>query len=168
MTQVAAAPINLEPAMTTTLTDANSATDELTFTTGFGEVKLRADRLIDFPHGLFGFRECSQFGLAKSPGVDGTPLMLMQCVNQPAIAFLVADPESLGLQLTAADREEALAETKMAPASTQFLVILTPYDAGESYYLTANLKAPVLIDSAARKGVQFILSNKTYSTQHKV
>ena len=150
-------------------TDANPATeDAMTFTTRFGEVTLRADRLINFPHGLFGFRECTQFGLAKLPNVEGSPLMLMQCVNQPAIAFLVAAPDALGLSLTDADRDEALGETKLGKASTQFMTILTLYDAGENYYLTANLKAPVLIDSAAKTGVQFILSNKGYSTQHKV
>ena len=149
--------------------DANTTSDDaMTFTTRFGEVTLRADRLIEFPHGLFGFRECTQFGLAKLPNVEGSPLMLMQCVNQPAIAFLVAAPESLGLSLTDTDREEALGETKLGKASTQFMTILTLYDAGENYYLTANLKAPVLIDSAAKTGVQFILSNKSYSTQHKV
>lgn len=149
-------------------TDAPTTDEALTFTTRFGEVSLRADRLITFPHGLFGFRECTQFGIAKLPNVEGSPLMLMQCVNQPAIAFLVADPEALGAPLTEGDKTEALEDTKLASSSTQFLTILTLYDAGENYYLTANLKAPVLIDSANRTGVQFILSNKSYSTQHKV
>ncbi len=155
-------------AMTSLHTDENPAAEQLTFTTRFGEVALRADRLLSFPQGLFGFRECTQFGLAKLPNVEGSPLLLMQCVNQPAIAFLVADPEALGMTLTTDDKAEALAETKLATGSTQFLTILTLYDAGENYYLTANLKAPVLIDSAAKTGMQFILSNKSYSTQHKV
>jgi flagellar assembly factor FliW len=147
--------------------DAGHA-ETLTFTTRFGEVSLRSDRILAFPHGLFGFRECTQFGLAKLPNVEGSPLMLMQCVNQPAIAFLVADPEALGVGYSAADRQEALEETKLSTVSTQMLTILTLYDAGENYYLTANLKAPVLIDSNRKAGVQFILSNKSYSTQHKV
>lgn len=162
-----------ERSMTTRLpdalhSDANPHAEQLTFSTRFGEVTLRADRLLTFSHGLFGFRDCTQFGLAKLPNVEGSPLLLMQCVNQPAIAFLVADPDTLGIGLTEADKAEALAETKLGAGSTQFLTILTLYDAGENYYLTANLKAPVLIDSAARSGVQFILSNKAYSTQHKV
>jgi flagellar assembly factor FliW len=178
-TPAAVQPTNLEnlqptnevlmPAMSTPLhTDENPNAEALTFSTRFGEVSIRTDRLLNFPHGLFGFRECTQFGLAKLPNVDGSPLLLMQCVNQPAIAFLVADPEALGIALTGEDKLEALAETKLAQGSTQFLTILTLYDAGENYYLTANLKAPVLIDSAAKTGVQFILSNKGYSTQHKV
>lgn len=140
----------------------------LTFNTRFGTVELREDRLLEFPQGLFGFRECTQFGLAKLPSVEGSPLLLLQCVNQPSIAFLVADPAQLGVDITKDDISEALSETSMSPADTQFLTILTLYDQGDSYYLTANLKAPVLINSANRTGQQFIFSNKSYSTQHKL
>lgn len=140
----------------------------LTFNTRFGQVELREDRLLEFPQGLFGFRECTQFGLAKLPSIDNSPLMLLQCVNQPSIAFLVADPAQLGVELGKSDITEALSETSMPAADTQFLTILTLYDQGDSYYLTANLKAPVLINSTSRSGLQFIFSNKTYSTQHKL
>jgi len=141
---------------------------KLTFATRFGEVQVNPERLISFQHGLFGFRDCTEFGLAKLPNVENTPLLLLQCTNQPAIAFLVADPAVLGLEIKPEDRAEALRETKMTEGSTQLMCIITLYDNGDSYYLTANLKAPVLIDSAARTGVQFILSNKSYSTQHKI
>lgn len=140
----------------------------LTFTTRFGQVEVHEDRLLSFPQGLFGFRECTSFGLAKLPNVENTPLLLLQCVNQPAIAFLVSDPAALGLEIAEEDRAEALRETRMDASQTQFLTIITLYDNGDSYYLTANLKAPILVDSNSRGGVQFILSNKTYSTQQKI
>lgn len=146
----------------------NENATTLTFTTRFGDIELQKDKVISFPQGLFGFRECTSFGLARLPNVENTPLMLLQCTNQPAIAFLVAAPETLGLNLEESDRSEALAETKFNSATTQMLTIITLYDQGESYYLTANLKAPVLIDTASQTGMQFILSNKEYSTQHKI
>lgn len=159
------------PAMpqTSAKTSAKGATaTTLTFSTKFGEITLNPNLLLSFPHGLFGFRECTQFGLAKLPSMESSPLMLMQCVNQPAIAFLVADPEQLGLSISAEDKADALKQTKLNGKTTQFLTILTLYDSGESYYLTANLKAPVLIESQTQTGVQFILNNKSYSTQHKI
>jgi flagellar assembly factor FliW len=140
----------------------------LTFKTRFGEVELREDRLLTFPQGVFGFRECTSFGLARLPNLENSPLLLLQCTNQPSIAFLVADPHLLGAELTAEDKTEALEGTGMDTTNTQFLTILTLYDQGESFYLTANLKAPVLVNSETRTGVQFILSNKSYSTQHKL
>ncbi len=152
----------------TEMTTDTGAGAELHFTTRFGEVKLRKDRLIDFPSGLFGFRECTSFGLSKLPNVEDSPILLMQCVNEPSIAFLVADPTVLGLELKETDREAALSETSYTAEDTQFLTILTLYDNGDSYYLTANLRAPVLVDSAKRTAVQHILTNKDYTTQHKI
>lgn len=146
----------------------SDAGKEMTFTTRFGEVRLREDRLIDFPQGLFGFRECTQFGLTKLPTVDESPIMLLQCVNVPAIAFLVADPKALGLEIKDTDRAQALEETQLPESETQFLAILTLYDNGDSYYLTANLRAPLLVDSNSRMGRQHILASKTYTTQHKL
>ncbi|NBV54315.1 MAG: hypothetical protein EBR79_01215, partial [Proteobacteria bacterium] len=147
---------------------SKTSASNLTFTTKFGEITLNPNLLLSFPHGLFGFRECTQFGLAKLPGMESSPLMLMQCTNQPAIAFLVADPSQLGLEISAEDKTDALKQTKLNGKTTQFLTILTLYDSGESYYLTANLKAPVLVESQTQTGVQFILNNKSYSTQHKI
>lgn len=138
------------------------------YTTRFGEVELREDRLIDFPDGLFGFRDCTKFGLTRLPNVDESPLLLLQCVNRPEIAFLVADPNILGLNLKDADREQALTDTKMEKDHTQFLSILTMYDTGESYTITANLRAPLLVNSKTRTARQHILPNKEYTTQHKV
>lgn len=148
-------------------TDAGN-NQQLTFKTRFGEVTLRQDRLITFPQGLFGFRECTLFGLSKLPNVDESPILLMQCVNEPSVAFLVADPGLLGLDIKGGDRAEALQETSLGTDDTQFLSILTLYDNGDSYYLTANLRAPLLVDSNKRMGVQYILSNKDYTTQHKI
>jgi flagellar assembly factor FliW len=147
---------------------STDAGEELIFTTRFGEVKLRKDRLIKFPQGLFGFKECTSFGLTRLPNVDESPILLMQCVNEPQVAFLVADPSVLGLSIKDDDRSEALRDTQLSKGDTQFLSILTLYDNGDSYYLTANLKAPLLIDSNQRTGVQYILSSKDYTTQHKI
>lgn len=138
------------------------------YKTRFGEVELREDRLIDFPDGLFGFRECTKFGLTRLPNVDESPLLLLQCVNQPEIAFLVADPNVLGLDLKKDDRTQALADTKMPPEDTQFLSILTMYDTGDNYTITANLRAPLMVNSKTRTARQHILPNKEYTTQHKV
>jgi flagellar assembly factor FliW len=146
----------------------SDAGEELVFATRFGEVKLRKDRLISFPQGLFGFRECTSFGLTRLPNVDESPILLMQCVNEPSVAFLVADPKVLGLKIEGDDEDEALKGTNMPKTDTQFLSILTLYDNGDSYYLTANLKAPLLVDSNQRMGVQYILTSKNYTTQHKI
>ena len=140
----------------------------LNYTTKYGEVHLREDKLVAFPQGLFGFADCSVFGFAKLPNVDESPLLLMQCVNSPEVAFMVADPAVLGLEIALEDKQIALKETQMPAEHTQFLAILTMYDHGDGYYVTANLRAPILVNSATRVAKQHILTNKAYSTQEKI
>lgn len=140
----------------------------LYFNTKFGEVVLREDRLITFKNGLLGFNQCTTFGLSRLPNVDESPVMLLQCVNDPEIAFLVADPTAVGLELEETDRSAALNQTSMDAVDTQFLTILTMYDHESSYYLTANMRAPIMINSRTREACQHILTNKKYSTQQKI
>jgi flagellar assembly factor FliW len=153
------------------LTEIAKNTDHsrtLVYDTRFGQVHLREDRLISFPDGLFGFADCTVFGLSALPNVDESPLLLLQCVNEPDVAFMVADPNVLGLELKEEDKRQALKETKMPAEDTQFLVILTMYDHGDGYYVTANTKAPLMLDSLRRIGRQHILTNQAYSTQQKI
>ncbi|MAI07335.1 MAG: hypothetical protein CMF61_00105 [Magnetococcales bacterium] len=140
----------------------------LTYNTRFGEVALREDRLITFKNGLLGFTGCTTFGLSRIPNADESPILLLQCVNEPEIAFLVADPKSIGLEIQDEDLSKAVKECQMTKENVQTLVILTMYDQEDSYYLTANLRAPLLIDSRSRQARQHILANKNYTTQHKL
>ena len=157
----------LEPQEQQKISDADTARS-LTYDTTFGEITLREDRLISFPNGLLGLPWCTVFGLSRMPNVDESPLLLMHCINDPSITFLVAAPDVLGLKIKEEDRKQAIKEAKYNPKETQLLLILTLYSDDEAGYLTANLRAPVLIDSKRRTGLQHVLPNKEYTTQHKI
>lgn len=146
----------------------NDTARQLVYHTRFGEVSLREDRLISFPQGVLGFGDCTTFGLSRIPNVDESPMMLLQCITDPEVCFIVADPAALGVEIAEKDHEKALKETGFSATDTQMLVILTLYDNGDSYYMTANTKAPLFIDSAKRVACQHILESRSYSTQHKV
>lgn len=154
------------------MNDAKHAThdtnSQLAYATSFGEIQLREDRLLSFPKGLLGLPHCTVFGLSRLPGVDESPLMLMHCINDPHITFLVADPSVLGLHIQDKDIEQALKDEGLSAKDTQILTILTLYPDEDAGYLTANLRAPVLVNSSTREGVQHILASKEYTTQHKL
>ena len=145
-----------------------SERNTLRYSTGFGDVALRDDRLLSFPTGLLGLPICTVFGLSRMPSSDESPLLLLQSVNDPTITFLCADPSVLGLQYDEEDRKKAIKEVGFNAKDAQFLVILTLYQDDEAGYLTANMRAPVIIDSSERTGRQHVLSNKNYSTQQKI
>ena len=150
--------------------DNNTPNDNtLVYNTRFGEVSLHEDRLITFPKGILGFPDCTTFGLSRLPNAEESPIMLLQCVNEPEIGFLVADPKIMGLNIQGEDISLAVDDMKMDVDATQTLVILTLYNKTEGdYYLTANMRAPLFVDSSKREARQYILANKDYSTQQKI
>lgn len=129
---------------------------------------LNEGRLITFPQGLVGFQSFTSFHLSRLPGAEHVPYLLLRSEVFANIAYYVADPAQLGLELKDADREHALTETGMNPATTQFLVILNLHKDATPPYLTANLKAPLLVDVETLQGQQIILTSKAYTTQHKL
>ncbi len=153
---------------TATVSDTTNSTNVLTYNTRFGDVTLREDRLVGFDQGVLGFPHCKVFGLSRMPGGDESPILLMHCISDPSVTFMVADPAVLGLEIKEKDQKEAIAARKMDETETQILVILTLYEQGDSFFLTANLRAPLLIDSKQREGFQHILTSNDYTTQHKI
>lgn len=150
---------------------ADSTTERaLQYTTQFGEVSLREDKLISFAEGMLGFVDCTVFGLSTMPSEESSPFMLLQCVNDPEVVFLVSNPAILGFEYTDKDKEEALDGTELNAATTEMLVILRMHkqEDADSCYLTANVKAPILIDSASRIGRQHIMTNTDYTIQQAV
>jgi flagellar assembly factor FliW len=142
--------------------------NEFTSTTRFGEITLSSDKLITFSQGLFGFAECTSFGLSQVPGSQNSPLLLLHCPDRPEVTFVVVDPSALGLTFNEGDIEGAIKEAGYSSADTQVLVILTIYKTDETASITANLRAPILIDTAAQRGLQFIMLEGNYNTQHKI
>lgn len=141
----------------------------LEFNTRFGDICLREDRLISFPHGILGFPECTVFGLCQMPGTENSPVMLLQSINHPDVVFLVADPSTLGLEVEQEEKDRAIDTFQMAEKNVQFLTILTLHSDGtDNNHLTANLRAPLVIDSGNREAYQHIIHSPKYTTQHKV
>jgi len=160
----------IRPMSSKTATTMQTSTDSNEFIspTRFGEVTLHHDKLITFPQGLFGFADCTTFGLSQVPGQPNSPMLLLHCPARPEVTFVVADPQVLGLGFEQVDIDAALVQLGYPNADTQVLVILTIYKTEESASITANLRAPLFVDTGSQRGVQFILPNSSYNTQHKI
>ncbi|MBI2265188.1 MAG: flagellar assembly protein FliW [Armatimonadetes bacterium] len=126
-------------------------------TTRFGEVEVDEEKILNFPEGIPGFAE-RQFTIIKLSNQG--PFSWLQAVNDPDLAFAVADPwtffadyhpeislsdcKSLGLEKT----DEAIV----------FVLVVV-----RSETITVNLLAPLFINPETRQGKQVILLNKEYS-----
>ncbi len=130
---------------------------KLTITTSrFGKVIADESDVITFPEGLLGFADLRKFVLLDDPN-DEIFAWLQSCESAP-IAFPVLDPEvfveSFKVTLTKAD-QEALKFT--AESQPRYLSIITIPD--DPTQMTANLKAPVILNVSQKIARQCVLQD---------
>lgn len=125
-------------------------------TTRFGQVQFQPEDLITFNEGILGFAELKKFVFLDDPNDD--IFAWLQSCDEPGIAFPVLEPELFAENykpgLAKADLE-ALKLTGMDKAKL-FSIITIPDD---PTLMTANMKAPVVVNLAAKTARQCVLQD---------
>lgn len=120
--------------------------------TRLGEREIAEDAIVRFPHGLIGFEAQRDFVLLQVS--ESSPFLLLQSVEDPGLGLLVADPlsfiENYGVRLDAAEKRilGISGDEELAVLAT----VSIPRNAPEK--TTLNLTGPIVINSAARVGIQ--------------
>lgn len=129
----------------------------------FGELTVGDDEIIHIPNGLLGFPEQTRFCLVD-PG-DETLILWLQSVEQPDFAFALLEPKifrpDYTVRLSAAELRELKLEN--INQSAVFSVLTIPEDITQ---MTANLKAPLVINLKAQIARQVVLQENEYSIKH--
>lgn len=134
----------------------------------FGEVDIAEDKIIRFENGLMGFEEYKDYTiLFNSEKKAGKTIMWLQSVEEQALALPVIDPLIVSETYDPVVEEELLASIgKIENDDLLILVTLTvPSDITK---MTANYKAPIIINAGTLKGVQLIAENEDYLVKHPV
>jgi len=125
-------------------------------TTRFGPIEISNDDILSFSEGLLGFNDLEKFVLLDDPN-DEIFAWLQSC-DEPSIAFPVLEPElfeeNYKLEMTKADLQILGAEDTSNLRS--FCIITIPEDPSR---MTANLKAPVVVNIDKRVARQCVLQN---------
>jgi len=129
------------------------------------------DRIIEFPEGLAGFEACRRFSLYHPETAEGVAprYFILQSLDDPAIAFNIADPEAFGFNYEINLSEAEAAALDLADPSEAAVVVILVKDAqaeGESS-VRANLKAPLVINVRARRGIQHVFARLNYQVTLK-
>jgi flagellar assembly factor FliW len=129
-------------------------------TTRFGTVQISEDDVLTFVDGLIGMEECRYWALLAD--AQNSALGWLQSLDRPEVALAVVCPrrfvDDYRARVTRRD-VEPLGLT--AAGDAQVLAIVN--QVGES--LALNLKAPLVIHVATRKGRQ-IVAKDNHSVQH--
>ena len=134
-------------------------------TSRFGQVEIQEEDIINFSEGILGFNDLKKFVLVDDPNDD--IFAWLQACDEPGIAFPVLEPELFSdnykITLTKSDLE-ALKMTASEKTSL-FCIVTIPEDPTK---MTANLKAPVVINIATRNARQCVLQDNNLAIREPI
>lgn len=125
-------------------------------TSRFGRVELQDNDVLTFPEGLLGFADLRQFVLLDDP-TDEIFAWLQSC-ESAHIAFPVLEPELFAESYKATLTKSDLEALKLqSPEKARYFSIVTIPD--DPTQMTANLKAPIVVNVAERIARQCVLQD---------
>ncbi len=132
----------------------------------FGEVELDEDKILYFENGILGFEDHKKFTLLyDNEGEDRPDISWLQSLEEPALAIPVISPFLVLPDYNPEVEDELLKPLgNLGEDNIVVLVSITVPAAVEQ--ISANLKAPFVINSDSRKGTQVIIENADYEVKY--
>lgn len=134
-------------------------------TTRFGQLEVNPNDVITFSEGLLGFENLKKY-FVVDPG-DSTLILWLQSTEDEKVAFPIIEPKIFKpdyiAKLLPADLNGLELETLQTAKLYSILTI--PANVTE---MSANLKAPVVVNSAKKVGKQIVLQDSKLSVKHEM
>ncbi|PIH58397.1 flagellar assembly protein FliW [Paenibacillus sp. LK1] len=131
-------------------------------TSMWGEVEVQEKDIYQFPKGLPGFEEETEFALIAW---EDTPFSYLQSVREKDLSFLLVSPftfvPNYSFELSEVDKEEL----EIAERVSVYSMVTIHSQTNKS---TMNLLAPVVLNPEQRLGKQVVLHQSLYETRHLI
>jgi flagellar assembly factor FliW len=129
----------------------------------FGTLDIPADRIFELPEGLIGLPSKKRFVLLDHR--PGSPFKWMLSIDDPELAFAVADPADLVPGYVAPMEKISTALSADPTDLVVFALMRIPSDPTQ---MTINLLAPVAVDLRSRIGRQMVLEDPRFDAAHRI
>ncbi|NBX69305.1 MAG: flagellar assembly protein FliW [Proteobacteria bacterium] len=135
-------------------------------TTRFGSISVAEEDIITFSEGMLGFSKIDSYVLVER--TDDSLFLWLQAVKKPSVAFPLLEPQilerSYKVELEDEDRKSLKLDTDLKGGKV-FCIITIPTDPTK---MTANLKAPIVINLKKRIAKQVILHSQDYPIRKSI
>ncbi|MDN5316903.1 MAG: flagellar assembly factor FliW [Thermoanaerobacterium sp.] len=134
-------------------------------TKNFGLVSYNEEDVLHFDDGIPGFEGLKSFILLSVD--EYTPFKWLQSLDDTDIAFVIIDPKVVVKDYKVEIDEDIakLLEIKDINHALVYAIVVIP---DEIEKMTANLKAPIIINAENNKGMQILLDNDDYMIKHPI
>jgi len=134
----------------------------------FGEINIEDEKIVTFENGIMGFPDFKKYTLIFNiEGEKKAKIAWLQSVEEPALALPVINPFEVK-----DDYDPTIQDDLLIPLgdvtnenAVVLLVVTVPSDISK---VTANLKAPIIINSDTRLGAQVIVENQDYEVRYPI
>jgi flagellar assembly factor FliW len=132
-------------------------------TTRFGELEVDKKDFITFKDGLLGFESLKKFFIVD-PG-DQTLILWLQSIDEPTTAFPIMEPKIFNPKYVAKLLPAELSSLELENLSNAsiYTILTIPQTVTE---MSANLKAPIIINNQTRCARQIVLQDSKLEVQY--
>ena len=130
----------------------------------FGNIEIPDEEIISFPDGLYAFEDLKRWALLGKTDEESS-FMWLHAIDDPKVCFVVIDPFVFKKDYAPEPDDGVLARIGTEnTADLRVLSIVTVPD--DISRMTANLKSPILINSAKNIAVQMVMDSDKYGYKH--
>lgn len=141
-------------------------TQKITLHTKLGPREVSRESVIYFPHGLIGLDDKREFVLI--PVRENSPFLLLQCVSDPGLGLLVADPfpflPDYNVKLEQAEKKILRVENIRQIA----ILVTVSIPKNRPQETTLNLSGPIVLNTKLRIGLQVPQMDAKNSTHFRL
>jgi len=131
----------------------------------YGELEINEEEIIQFPQGLPGFEEEKRFVYLQS---EENFFGSLQAVDLETLGFVVISPFIICPDYHFDLEDQIVNELGLEKPEEALLLSIVNIPPGQPKDATANLQAPVVINTAKRRGIQVILAEMGYPLRCRI
>ncbi|SFH11586.1 flagellar assembly factor FliW [Priestia megaterium] len=130
-----------------------------------GDIEIDNQQTLTFNQGIPGFLEETEFVILPLPEAEA--FQVLQSIQTKELAFIITDPFQFFLHYDFQLEPQEIEKLQLQQAEDAAVyVLLTMSDSMEK--ITANLQAPIIINTKKQLAKQVILMNTAYETKHRL
>lgn len=134
----------------------------------FGTIDIEEEKILEFPMGIIGFENLKKFALIyDSEREERSKISWLQSMEEPLLALPVISPYDIREEYNPIVEDE-LMKNIGDPADADVLIFVTMSIPSDLTKMTANMKAPIVINTVDRKAMQVIVENEDYEIKYNV
>ncbi len=133
----------------------------------FGEIDLDENKIINFPEGILGFENCKNYTLLyDNEGEERPDISWLQSLEEPALAIPVISPFLVKEDYNPEVEDELL--KPLGEINMDNIVVLVSITVpNDITQMSANLKAPFIMNAETKRGCQIIVENADYEIKYR-